>query len=63
MSVFGHYLDQGLSVRADGYPEGAADGRVSLRELARFVPTAWTAGRGTTAARPPDASAVPGKCG
>lgn len=36
-SVFAHYLDQGLSGWADGYPDHKPDGRVSVHELAAFV--------------------------
>jgi hypothetical protein len=37
-SVFGYYLEQGLSGRAEGYNEqGSSNGRVSVRELATFV--------------------------
>jgi hypothetical protein len=38
LSVFGYYLDQGLSGQADGYnARGARDERVSARELAEYV--------------------------
>jgi hypothetical protein len=38
LSVFGHYLNEGLHGRADGQnPKQEEDGRVSVQELARFV--------------------------
>jgi hypothetical protein len=36
-SAFAFYLQQGLLGAADGYATGSRDGRVSFRELARFV--------------------------
>jgi hypothetical protein len=37
MSVFGYYLNVGLRGAADGYPEGAPNYHVSVKELTAFV--------------------------